>query len=69
MLEDIANNGTSSSSSPQNQSLEMKEAIEKLSETMNDNKNVMFTIMTLYTKLSKIFYDNVKMNSKYKYVH
>ena len=66
MLEDIANNGTTSSSSPQNQSLEMKEAIEKLSETMNDNKNVMFTIMTLYTKLSKIFYDNVKMNSKYK---
>ena len=63
MLEDINNNNNSSNS---NQNIDMKEAIEKLAENLNENKNLVVSIMNLYMKLSKTFYDNIKTTNKFK---
>lgn len=62
MLEDINNNNTSNS----NQNIDMKEAIEKLAENLNENKNLVVSIMNLYMKLSKTFYENIKTTNKLK---
>lgn len=62
MLEDINNNNSSNS----NQNIDMKEAIEKLAESLSENKNLVVSIMNLYMKLSKTFYDNIKTTNKFK---